>query len=92
MKRNEFSWLFFGLLAIIGFNVTLPATRLAVSSIDPTLVGLGRSLFIALPALLLLYFLKIPLPKRRQWLCLSIVMFGNDVFCRGGGNDSSRRA
>jgi len=45
--NNELTGLIFGLLAIAGFSATLPATRLAVSHIDPTLVGLGRSLAVA---------------------------------------------
>ena len=68
--------LLMGVLAITAFSATLPATRLAVAYLDPTLVGLGRSLFISLPALLLLYLLKIPLPTQRQCLSLLVVMFG----------------
>jgi drug/metabolite transporter (DMT)-like permease len=75
-NRDEFQGLMIGLLAIIAFSVTLPATRLAVTYIDPTLVGLGRSLFVALPALMLLLFLKVPLPGRKQCLQLSVVSFG----------------
>jgi len=68
--------LMFGFTAVIAFSLTLPATRLAVTYIDPTLVGLGRSLVVALPALLLLFLLKISLPTKRQWLSLLVVMFG----------------
>lgn len=74
--NNEFSGLFFGFLAIAAFSITLPATRLAVTYIDPTLVGLGRSLVAAIPAALLLFWFKSPIPSRRQWLGLLIVMAG----------------
>jgi drug/metabolite transporter (DMT)-like permease len=55
-----------GALGVLGFSATLPATRLAVMHLDPTLVGLGRSVLAALPALALLLFLRQPLPTRRQ--------------------------
>lgn len=38
----------FGLLGIIGFSLTLPATRMAVAELDPTFVGLGRAIIAAL--------------------------------------------
>lgn len=74
--NNEYNGLFFGFLAIAAFSITLPATRLAVTHIDPTLVGLGRSLVAAVPAALLLLWFKSPLPSHRQWLGLLIVMAG----------------
>lgn len=74
--NNELTGLIFGLLAIAGFSATLPATRLAVSHIDPTLVGLGRSLAVAIPSLLLLLWLKTPFPSRPQWWSISIVTLG----------------
>ncbi|VAW66941.1 Permease of the drug/metabolite transporter (DMT) superfamily [hydrothermal vent metagenome] len=75
-NNNERYGLILGFLAIVGFSVTLPATRLAVSYIDPTLVGPGRALLAAIVSLTLLYGFKIPLPTARQWLSISIVMFG----------------
>lgn len=74
--RNENYGLILGFLAISAFSVTLPATRLAVFHIDPVFVGLGRSLFIAFPALLLLYWIKAPLPKGKQWLSLLLISAG----------------
>ena len=75
-SHNELYGLLLGFLAIAAFSVTLPATRLAVTYLDPTVVGLGRSLFVAPPALLLLLWLKVPLPTRRQLLSLLVVMLG----------------
>jgi len=75
-SNKELSGLFLGLLAIACFSVTLPATRLAVGALDPTFVGLGRSLLAAVPALALIYGLKIALPTRRQWWDITIVMLG----------------
>jgi len=75
-SNKELSGLLLGLLAIACFSVTLPATRLAVSALDPTFVGLGRSLLAAVPALALIYGLKIALPTRRQWQGITVVMLG----------------
>ena len=75
-SHNELIGLVLGFLAIAAFSVTLPATRLAVSYIDPTVVGLGRSLFVAPLALLLLLWMKEPLPSRAQFLRLFVVMLG----------------
>ena len=74
--KNELFGLIFGFLAVAGFSVTLPATRIAVSYIDPILVGLGRSLIVVIPAVLLLYWMKSPVPTRKQWWSITIVMFG----------------
>jgi len=75
-QRNENFGLLLGFLAISAFSVTLPATRMAVLHLDPVFVGLGRSLLIAFPALALLYWLKTPLPKGRQWLSLLLISAG----------------
>lgn len=67
----------FGLLAVAAFGLTLPATRLAVASLDPVLVGLGRGVIAALPAALLLWLTRQPLPTAAQWKGLAIVVFGS---------------
>jgi drug/metabolite transporter (DMT)-like permease len=68
--------LIFGLLGVLAFSLTLPATRLAVRSIDPFLVGLGRGLAVTPIAAVLLYFTKQSWPTRPQWRQLIIVMLG----------------
>ncbi len=40
--------LFFGFVGTLGFSLTFPATRLAVSALHPTVVGLGRAVVAAL--------------------------------------------
>lgn len=65
-----------GMLGVIGFSATLPATRLAVTALDPTLVGLGRSLVAAVFALLLLLLLPQPNPTGRQIKSLFIAAAG----------------
>lgn len=66
----------FGLSGVAAFGLTLPATRLAVSSLDPAFVGLGRAAVAAIPAALLLFLTKQPLPTRDQWQRLAIVVLG----------------
>lgn len=68
--------LLFGLAGVIAFGLTLPATRLAVASLDPFFVGLGRAAVAALPAALLLFLTRQPLPARDQWKRLGIVVAG----------------
>lgn len=65
-----------GFLGIAGFSATLPATRLAVAHLDPTLVGLGRSVVAGVLALLLLLFLRPPRPSTRQFKSILIVSGG----------------
>lgn len=67
----------FGLLAVGSFGLTLPATRLAVTALDPLFVGLGRGVVAALPAALLLLLTKQAPPTRTQWKGLAIVVLGS---------------
>ncbi len=69
----------FGLFGVMAFGLTLPATRLAVASLDPLFVGLGRAAVAAFPAALLLLLTRQRLPTRDQWKRLGIVVFGVTV-------------
>ncbi len=75
-STNASKGLFYGLLGIIGFSVTLPATKLAVVAFDPLFVGLGRATVAACLAAPLLYFTRQKLPTRAQITSLFIVMLG----------------
>lgn len=66
----------YGLLAVLAFSLTLPATRVAVAALDPVFVGLGRSLVAALLAVFLLGFVRPRWPARHQWRGLVIVAAG----------------
>lgn len=68
--------LLFGLAGVMAFGFTLPATRLAVASFDPNIVGLGRAAVAALPAAMLLLLTRQRIPTRDQWRRLAIVVFG----------------
>jgi len=56
-----------GVLGVVIFGLTLPATRLAVADFDPLFVTLGRSLLAAVLAALTLLWARPPPPARRDW-------------------------
>lgn len=68
--------LLLGLLGVAGFSATLPATRVAVTYLDPALVGLGRSILAGLVAALLLRLTRQPLPSRHQLKSLAVIACG----------------
>ncbi len=57
-NKNEIQGVLWGIMAVVAFSVTLPATRLAVAYIDPTVVGVGRSFFVSFPAIVGAILLK----------------------------------
>ena len=86
---NTTKGLWWGLLGIVIFSVTLPMTRLAVGTPDaPQLSGLfiamGRAVVAAGLSAALLLATRAPLPARRDWLPLFItaggIVFGFPLF------------
>ncbi len=75
-RRIHSKGLIFGFLGVLGFSFTLPATRLAVASLDPVIVGLGRALIAASLAAPLLLITRQKIPKKSQWPSILIVMIG----------------
>ena len=73
---SEASGFMFGAIGILGFSVTLPATRIAVAELDPTVVGLGRALVAAVLAAILLVLTRQSWPARTQLLSLCLVAVG----------------
>ena len=65
-----------GLIGVVGFSFTLPATRLAVMELDGTLVGLGRAVIAAGAAALLLAATREAVPPRVLWGRLALVAAG----------------
>jgi drug/metabolite transporter (DMT)-like permease len=65
-----------GLLGVLSFSMTLPATRLAVASLNPFIVGMGRAMVAALFAGPLLYFTKQPFLTKPQLRSMALVMLG----------------
>jgi len=68
--------LFWGILGVAAFSLTLPATKLAVITMDGLVVGLGRSLVAAACALALLIWYRVPVPRRSLWPRLGLIVIG----------------
>src|ERR1700761_5044241 len=66
--------LLLGFVGMAIFGGTLPATRIAVSAIDPFAVTALRTAIAGLCSLALLIVLRRPLPPRRLWPQLAIAM------------------
>lgn len=65
-----------GLVGVLCFSGTLPATRVAVAYLDPVFVGLGRALVAAVLAAVVLAATRSPWPARRLWPRLALVAAG----------------
>ena len=57
----------YGFLGVLVFSLTLPMTRLAVGELTPLLVGLGRALLAAVPAIAVLWLTRARRPNREEW-------------------------
>ncbi|HYM92483.1 MAG TPA: DMT family transporter [bacterium] len=81
-RRHRRAWsqategLVYGTLGVLGFSLTLPATRVAVSQLDATLVGLGRAVVAGGLALVVLGVRGEAPPPRRLWVRIGIVAAG----------------
>jgi drug/metabolite transporter (DMT)-like permease len=71
---REHLGLLLGFVGMVIFGGTLPATRIAVSAIDPLAVTALRTAIAGLCSLALLIVLRRPLPPRRLWPQLVIAM------------------
>ena len=65
-----------GALGVLGFSLTLPATRLAVDELGGTITGLGRAEVAAALAGVLLLVMRERPPARRHWPGLAMVALG----------------
>lgn len=81
---RENTGLLLGFLGVLMFSATLPATRVAVQTMDPFFVGLGRSVLAAHLAAIALIITRQPFPRGAQWKWLAIaaggVIFGFPAF------------
>jgi drug/metabolite transporter (DMT)-like permease len=68
--------LLLGLAGVVAFSGTLPATRVAVTALDPVFVGLGRALVAAILAAIVLAATHSPVPPRALWPRLGVVALG----------------
>ena len=68
--------LLYGLLGVACFSLTLPATRIAVTGLDPVFVGLGRAVVAALLGAVALVATRSPWPGRALLPRIAIVAGG----------------
>ena len=73
------SGLALAVIAVVMFSGTVPATRIAVATIDPIVVGVGRSVLGALLAIGYLVAVRAPWPSRAQLPGLLVVAVGAGV-------------
>ena len=71
--RGETLGYIFGLLGVASFSLTLPATRVAVHSIDPMLVASGRAVTAAMLGALCLLIARARRPRGTQWGSVAVV-------------------
>lgn len=77
--KTRIEGILLGLLAVLAFSVTLPATRLAVPELGAAFIGFGRGAVAGLLALIVVLVLREPLPDRRHWKGIAIVSLGVTV-------------
>jgi len=68
--------LVYGLLGVIIFSITLPATRIALTEFDPVFVGLGRAIIATGLSLILLISTRQPIPSWRFLPNFAVVVVG----------------
>lgn len=76
MNTREVRGLLWGLLGVVAFSLTLPATRAAVPSLGVAFVFLGRVTGAGLAAALILLFARQSLPRRDDWPGLVVTSLG----------------
>lgn len=65
-----------GVLGVVAFSVSLPATKLAIRQLDPVFVSIGRAVIAGVLAAIVLSGARAPLPTRRQLGQLAVVSAG----------------
>jgi drug/metabolite transporter (DMT)-like permease len=74
--NSETIGLIYGFLGVVGFSLTLPATRAAVIDLDPLFVGLGRGLVAGILAAFTLRITHQPIPSKQPFRSLLVVGLG----------------
>lgn len=68
--------LWWGLLGVAAFSLTVPLTRVAVAGLSPLFVGSGRAVVAAVLAALALALTRQRFPRGKQWLRLAVIAGG----------------
>lgn len=76
MDNSERTGLLLGLIGVIIFGLTLPATRASLTGLDPWLIGLGRGVVASIAAAIVLVATKQKWPPRHAWRGLVITSAG----------------
>lgn len=76
MDNTERSGLLLGLIGVVIFGLTLPATRASLTSLDPWLIGLGRGVVAGVAAAFILLVTRQKWPARKAWRHLIIASAG----------------
>jgi drug/metabolite transporter (DMT)-like permease len=66
-RRRQRQALLLGLIGVVIFGLTMPATRAAVLELDPVFITLGRALLAAVLAAITLAVARPRPPERRDW-------------------------
>jgi drug/metabolite transporter (DMT)-like permease len=75
INKELWGWLY-GFLGVLIFSLTLPATRIAVTELDPVFLGLGRTVIAGGLAIILLAITRQSIPPTRFWLRFTVVAVG----------------
>ncbi len=75
-SQSELTSFGYGFLGVLIFSLTLPATRIAISGLDPVFVGLGRAIVAASLSLILLLVTRQKIPPVRFLPNFAIVAGG----------------
>jgi drug/metabolite transporter (DMT)-like permease len=76
MDKSERTGLLLGLVGVVIFGLTLPATRASLSGLDPYLIGLGRGVVAGVAAALILLVTRQKWPGKKAWRPLIIASAG----------------
>lgn len=74
--KTQNKGLLLGILGVISFGLTLPATRFVIEHFHPIFIGLGRAVVAGLCAILILALFKQPIPSNVQFKQLALVALG----------------
>src|SRR5688572_8290638 len=73
---TETKGMLYGLAGIVGFSLTLPATKVAVKYMDPVIVGFGRAIIAGILALVILIVSRQSFPTKSQLKSLAVIASG----------------
>lgn len=76
MDKSERTGLLLGLVGVVIFGLTLPATRASLTGLDPYLIGLGRGVVAGVAAAFILLVTRQKWPGKKAWRHLIIASAG----------------